>query len=125
MAGLPGIIIRTAKEREAERQAEENFPLGLSEGRLPSGQVLIYIDRDIIPRDDYTEFKIWRFKTEESRLVFAAARVLELQREGVHDIGAPYARICGELSDRRLTPDSYDNPNRIRIRSKECAPLIW
>ena len=124
MTDLPDIIIRTAEEREAERRDEESFPWGLSEGRLPSGQVMLYLTENSIPDDDH-ETKTQRFKTESARLVFAAARILEMRKEGVANIAAPYPRIYRELSDRRLTADSYDNPNRKRERIPRSVPLEW
>lgn len=97
MTDMPDIIIGTA---------EESFPWALSEVHLASGLVRIYTGERPMPGDDYTEFKTWRFKTEESRWVFIAARILDLRRDGAENINAPWSRIASEFPDKRLTHHS-------------------
>ena len=121
MADIPDLVIRTPEERR-----RESFPWGLTETRLrlATATVMLYHAESFTPEND-TEARTWQFKTEESRLVFAAARIRELRRDGVDDIGAPYTEIYNECPDRRLTPDSYENPGRKRVRIPRSAPLEW
>ena len=128
MDDIPDIIIRTPEER----QAEENFPWGLSVRQFNSGHVMIYTGvppkytgEGPIPGDEHSERKSWRFKTEESMLLFAAVRIREMRQDGVAEIGAPYALIYNAHPDRRLSPDSYDNKLRIGKRGKKYPPLVW
>ena len=121
MADAPEIIIRTAEER----RAEEGFPWALAETRFDSGKVRLFRFDDPLPGDEHSELKTWHFKTAESRLVFAAARILEMRRDGVADIAAPYTQIYEECPDRRLSPDSYENPKRQQVRIPRSVPLEW
>ena len=123
MADIPDLIIRTSEER----QEDESFPWGLVEGRLASGRVRIWTVDDPypVPGDEYIEFKSWRFKTEIAMLVFAADRIRDMRKEGEPDIGAAYSRIYTEFPDRRLSPDSYDNPKCRRVRAEPNIPLVW
>ena len=125
MSDLPDIIIRTAEEREAERQAEESFPWELAEARSASGTVMLHLAETFIPDDDYFETQTWRFKTEKAMLMFAAARIRELRQGGVKNIGAPYTQLHNEHPDKRRSPDSYDNPLGKRVRIPRSVPLEW
>lgn len=120
MTETPDIIIRTPEEL----RAEEAFPWKLSERRLDSGTAMLLFGESSSPRGDYIEFKNWRFKTEKSRLMFTAARIRDLRRDGVAYIGAPYNSIYNELSDRRLSSDSYENLNGDRVTIRR-DPLVW
>ena len=116
MTEMPEIIIRTPEERETEK----SFPWWLTEGRLASGTaVMIVGEEKPCLGDDYIEFRTWRFKTEESCLVFAAAMIRDMRKDGAADIRAPYTKIWNAYPDRRLSWDSYENP------PLRCVPLEW
>lgn len=116
MADMPEIVIRTA---------EEAFPYVVAEDWGFPGRVRIHATDEPRPAETYSGCKTWRFKNRETQLAFAAARIRELRIEGIDNIYAPYSRIYAECPDRRLSPDSYDNPNRKRVRIPRSVPLEW
>ena len=102
MTRIPDLIIPTADEIEAKKK--EAFPYVLAEDWLNSTRVIMYADEETFPSDFYSEYRTWKFKTKASRLVFAAARIRELRREGVAEISAPFSRIYEICPDTRLSP---------------------
>ena len=123
MANIPDIIIRTAEEREADKESLLSFPYLLAE----------YLQGDFVGPDWYSFVRVgeihnerdmpgqilntWRFRDRESLHLFASMRIRELINEGVD--------ACQDPQQGFDYKRCYDRRTQLEVATQDVEKLVW